>query len=107
MTEVAFWSASAGPNIIHYAVQFVGRRRRLQPTRAMSIQAQRLRAAGLRYRVHEQLNSGLTGITNNTATTSTDATLNLTDKKQFVFNGSGSSSGNSVYFDVVLSGCPG
>ena len=105
MTEVAFWSASAGPNIIHTpsnaSVGGVG----YNPSRGY-VYPSSATANGSVYDIAftNQLNSGLTGITNNTATTATDASLNLTDKKQFVFNGSGSSGGNSVYFDVVLSG---
>jgi len=104
MTEVAFWSASA-PNIIHTpanaSVGGVG----YNPTRGYAYPSSST-ANGTVYDLAftNQLNSGLTGITTNTATTATDASLNLTDKKQFVFNGSGSSGGNSVYFDVVLSG---
>jgi type IV pilus modification protein PilV len=105
MTELAFWTADA-PNLIttpvNASVGGVG----YNPTRGY-VYASSTTANGTVDAVAtvNQLNSGLTGVTDKAATTATEAALKLLDQKQFVLNGSGGSSGggNAVYFDVLLS----
>ena len=108
LTELAFWSASAASVIAtpsNAAVGGIGS----SPARGYASSASST-TNGTVYSIAtvNQLNSGLTGITSQSAVSFYDSTYNLLDHKQFVV-GTGSSGGGgggpgSVYFDVVLSG---
>ncbi len=108
MTELAFWSASA-PSIIttpiNASVGGIGS----NPARGYVYSASST-ANGTVNNITtvNELNSGLTGITSQAATTLTDSTANLLDQRQYVVGngggGGGGGGGSSVYFDVALSG---
>jgi len=107
MTELGFWSASA-PSIIttpvNASVGGVGS----NPARGYVYSASATTNGTVNnVTTVNQLNSGLTGITSQAATTIFDSQNNLLDQRQYVVGNGGSSGGgggSSVYFDVVLSG---
>jgi len=109
MTELAYWTASA-PSVLatpsNAAVGGIGS----SPARGYASAASST-TNGTVYSIAtvNQLNSGLTGVTSQSAVSPYDNTNNLLDHKQFVVGNGGSSGGGgggsgSVYFDVVLSG---